>query len=94
MAAGRTRHEKCARCCERDSRHECGHAVGSRRTSSGFLFKHNATNSLKATDHLPSSTGGSFLGIRKSARIGCRSDRGGSFLANSMAVMPNDQISA
>jgi len=40
------------------------------------------------------SCGGLFLGIRKSTLIGWSSELGGSPLASSMAVIPNDQISA
>ncbi|KAH9416115.1 hypothetical protein DERP_000612 [Dermatophagoides pteronyssinus] len=38
--------------------------------------------------------GGLFFGIKNNTLIGCRSEFGGSPLANSIAVIPNDQISA
>ena len=63
-------------------------------TSLGSLFKHIATNSLKALLKFPVSSGGLFLGIRNKTLMGWRSELGGSPLASSMAVIPRDQISA
>ena len=43
---------------------------------------------------MESIVGGVFFGIRNSTLMGCRSELGGSPLANSIAVIPNDQMSA
>lgn len=61
---------------------------------SGSLLRQSATKSLKPLVKSPSSVGGGFFGIRKSTRIGWRSELGGSPLASSIAVIPSDQISA
>lgn len=42
----------------------------------------------------PVSWGGLFFGIKNNTLIGCNSELGGSPFANSIAVIPNDQISA
>ena len=63
-------------------------------TSLGFILRQVATNSLKCFDQLPVSSGGLDSGIKKSTLIGCMSAWGGSLSANSMAVIPRDQISA
>ena len=63
-------------------------------TLSGFLLRQKATNSLRGRENPPSRVGGSALGIRKSAFIGCRLALGGSPKANSTAVIPSDQMSA
>mmetsp|Transcript_145414 Transcript_145414/g.205871 ORF Transcript_145414/g.205871 Transcript_145414/m.205871 type:complete len:256 (-) Transcript_145414:496-1263(-) len=60
----------------------------------GSLFRQSDTKSLKPLVKSPSSDGGGFFGIKKSTRIGCKSEFGGSPFANSMAVTPSDQISA
>ena len=41
----------------------------------------------------PDNLGGSLRGMRNNTRIGCRVDIGGSPSANSIAVMPIDQMS-
>lgn len=62
--------------------------------SRGFLTRHFETKSLKSREYPPSRMGGSCLGIRRRTRMGWYSERGGSPLASSIAVMPRDQISA
>ena len=63
-------------------------------TYSGFLLRQRATNSLRGRENSPSRVGGSVLGMRKSAFIGCRLALGGSPNASSIAVIPSDQMSA
>ena len=63
-------------------------------TYSVFLSRHRATNSLRGRENSPSRVGGSVLGMRKSAFIGCRLALGGSPRASSIAVIPSDQMSA
>ena len=63
-------------------------------TRLGSFCKQAETNSRNGLEKFPSKVGGGFLGIRKSTFIGCKSACGGSPLANSMAVIPSDQISA
>lgn len=63
-------------------------------TSLGSLFRHMATNSLKALLKFPVNSGGLFLGIKNKTLMGWRSELGGSPLASSIAVIPRDQISA
>lgn len=63
-------------------------------TFSGSLFKHASTNSLNCFVQFPVSCGGLFFGIKNNTLIGCNSELGGSPLANSIAVIPRDQISA
>ena len=60
----------------------------------GLLFKQAMTNSLRGREYSPSRVGGSLLGMRKSAFIGCRFALGGSPTAISIAVIPSDQMSA
>ena len=66
----------------------------SKLTCSGSLFRQLETNSLKAREKFPSSSGGLFLGMRNRTLIGCKSALGGSPVASSIAVIPRDQISA
>ena len=63
-------------------------------TCAGSLFKQAETNSLKGREKFPVNSGGGFLGMRNKTLIGWRSALGGSPLASSIAVIPNDQISA
>lgn len=63
-------------------------------TSLGFILRQVATNSLKCFDQFPVSSGGLDSGIKKRTLIGCISPWGGSLSANSIAVIPRDQISA
>ena len=63
-------------------------------TFSGFLLRQRATNSLRGRENSPSRVGGSAFGMRKSTFIGCRLALGGSPKANSIAVIPSDQMSA
>lgn len=51
-------------------------------------------NSLKGLLNSPNKVGGLFFGMRNRTLIGCISELGGSPLANSIAVIPNDQMSA
>lgn len=60
----------------------------------GCLLRQAETNSLKGREKFPDSSGGGFLGIRNNTRMGCMSELGGSPLASSIAVMPNDHMSA
>lgn len=64
------------------------------RCSKSFT-KHSAMKSVSCGEYISGffNEGGGFLGIWKSARMGCNSDRGGSPSANSIAVMPIDQTS-
>lgn len=63
-------------------------------TSSAFFCKHAATNSLNDLEKLPSNCGGSFFGIKNKTFIGWMFEFGGCPTANSIAVMPRDQMSA
>lgn len=51
-------------------------------------------NSLKGLLNSPNKVGGLFFGMRNRTLIGCISELGGSPLASSIAVIPNDQMSA
>ena len=66
----------------------------SKLTCSGSLLRQLETNSLKAREKFPSSSGGLFFGMRNRTLIGCKSALGGSPVASSIAVIPRDQISA
>ena len=60
-------------------------------TFSGSLFRQTSTKSRNALlQWVPGNCGDGLLGIRKSTRIGCKSEWGGSPLANSIAVIPSD----
>src|SRR3989442_926492 len=62
---------------------------------SGFLLRHASTNSLNSLEYLDvDNVGGGFLGIKNKTFIGCIVEFGGSPSANSIAVIPKDQISA
>lgn len=63
-------------------------------TFSGSLLRQSSTKSLNCLPQSPVNCGGLFLGIRKSTRIGCRSELGGSPLASSIAVIPKLHMSA
>lgn len=89
---GITKREPCFHCTTRQARRASDRH--SKLTSLGFLIRHNSTNSLNALEKSPSRDGGLALGIKNSTRIGWYSASGGSPLAISMAVIPNDQISA
>ena len=63
-------------------------------TNVGSLFRHASMNSLKGLLNSPNKVGGLFFGMRNRTLIGCISELGGSPLASSIAVIPNDQMSA
>lgn len=63
-------------------------------TKEGSLLRQASTNSLNGLLKSPVKVGGLFLGMRNRTLIGCISEFGGSPFASSIAVMPNDQISA
>lgn len=63
-------------------------------TNVGSLLRHASMNSLKGLLNSPNKVGGLFFGMRNRTLIGCISELGGSPLASSIAVIPNDQMSA